>query len=351
VSFRATLATLALSTAAALAGTPLFLRVARRWGLLDRPNARSAHTRATPRGGGLVVLAAAALAFALFAAPLSRAQAAVIAGALLMALAGFVDDRLQLPVAPKLLVQVSIAAGVVWAGDGALARLPLPPPLDAPLGGVGAVVAVAWLVAVVNFYNFLDGIDGLAALQGVITGAGIALAGWDAAATAAGAALAGACLGFLVFNWSPARVFLGDTGSALLGFTFAALPLLAPPAPRPAAVLFVALSLWLFLADAAWTIGRRLSLGQDVLAAHREHVYQRLVDRGLAHRDVALGVGAGSAVLTVLALFAWRTGSPALAWLALAAGALAFAFELAVLRRRDGGPRAAATGTGEVHAG
>jgi UDP-N-acetylmuramyl pentapeptide phosphotransferase/UDP-N-acetylglucosamine-1-phosphate transferase len=345
VSLRATLATLALSLAAALAGTPLFLRVARRWGLLDRPNARSAHRDVTPRGGGLVVLAAAALACAAFGPwPLTRAQAAVIAGALLMALVGLLDDRLALSVAPKALLQLAVATGVVWAGDVAFTRAPLPPPLDAPLGVLAGVATVAWIVVVVNFYNFLDGIDGLAAVQGVITGAGIALAGWDGAASAGGAALAGACLGFLFFNWSPARVFLGDTGSALLGFTFAALPLLASPAARAPAVFFAALSLWLFLADAAWTLGRRLVLGQDVLAAHREHVYQRLVDRGLAHADVALGVGAGSALLTVLALLAWRTSSAPLGWSALAAGAVLFALELLALRRRDGGKRATDTG-------
>lgn len=349
MSLGETLATLALSLAAALAGTPLFLRVARRWGLLDRPNSRSTHTRVTPRGGGVVVLAAASLAFPLFlGAPLSPAQAAVIGGALLMAGVGFVDDRLRLSVAPKLVLQVAIAAGVVWAAGG-LARLPLPAPFDVALGPLGSLAAVAWLVGVVNFYNFLDGIDGLAAVQGVLTGAGIALAGWDAAASAAGAALAGASLGFLFFNWSPARVFLGDTGSALLGFTFAALPLLAPAAARPQAVFFVALSLWLFLADAAWTIGRRLALGQDVLAAHREHVYQRLVDHGLAHGDVALGVGVGSALLTVLALVAWRTGSAALGWSALAAGAVLFGLELALLRRRDGG--GAERRASEVHVG
>ncbi len=313
MNFRGTLATLALSLAAALAGTPVFLRVARRWGLLDRPNARSAHTSVTPRGGGLVVLAAAALALALFGPwpGVTRAQGAVLAGAVLMALMGLADDHLRLSVAPKLLLQVVVAVGVVWAGQGALARLPLPPPLDLALGAWGAALSVVWLVGVVNFYNFLDGVDGLAAVQGVVTGLGITLAGWDGLASAAGAALAGACLGFLFFNWSPARVFLGDAGSALLGFSFAALPLMAPGAARPGAVFFVALSLWLFLADGVWTIARRLALGQDVLAAHREHVYQRLVGSGLGHRHVALGVGAGSAVLTLLALAAWRMESAA----------------------------------------
>jgi UDP-N-acetylmuramyl pentapeptide phosphotransferase/UDP-N-acetylglucosamine-1-phosphate transferase len=339
LSLRATLATLALSLAAALAGTPLFLRVARRWGLMDRPNTRSAHTSATPRGGGLVVLAAAALALPLAGSlrGATRAHVAVLAGCVLMALVGLADDRLRFSVAPKLLLQAAVSGAVVWAAGSALPRLPLPAPLDLPLGGWGGLIAVLWLVGVVNFYNFLDGIDGLAAVQGVITGLGVALAAWDAPASAVGAALAGACLGFLFFNWSPARVFLGDAGSALLGFAFAALPLLAAPAQRPPAVFFVALSLWLFLADAAWTIARRLALGQDVLAAHREHVYQRLVDRGFRHADVALGVAAGSAALTLLALAAWRSASAAMGWAALAVAAALFALELLALRRGHGG--------------
>ena len=339
MSLRGTFATLALSLAATLAGTPLFLRAARRWGLLDRPNARSAHTRATPRGGGMVVLAASALALGL-AAPwreATRLHVAVLMGAVLMALVGLLDDRLRLSVGPKLVLQITVAAAVVWAAGDALPRLPLPQPLDLPLSGWGAAVAVVWLVAVVNFYNFLDGIDGLAAVQGLITGLGIVLAGWDPLAGAAGAALAGASLGFLFFNWSPARVFLGDAGSALLGFAFAALPFMAPAAARPGAVFFVALSLWLFLADGVWTVARRLALGQDVLEAHREHVYQRLVRSGLTHREVALGVGLGSAALTLVALLARRASSTALDWAALAAALVLFGAELAVLRRRDGG--------------
>lgn len=326
---------LPLALVAALAGTPLFLRAARRLGLLDRPNARSAHTRVTPRGGGLVVLAASAVALGIAGpwASLSRTQTAVLAGALAMGLIGLADDRLRLSVAPKLLLQIAIAIAVVWAAGAPLDRLPLPPPLDVELGAWGAALAVVWLVAVVNFYNFLDGIDGLAVAQGLVTAAGIALAGWDPLASAAAAALAGACLGFLYFNWSPARVFLGDSGSALLGFAFAALPLTAGAADRPRAVLFVSLSLWLFLADATWTIGRRLALGQNVLAAHREHVYQRLVDSGLSHSEVALGVALGSALLTAAALVAWRAGAGPLEWAAVAAAVVLFAAELALLRR------------------
>lgn len=335
-----TFATLAVSLAAALVGTPLFLRAARRFGLLDRPNARSGHTGVTPRGGGVVVLAAAALSLAVAASGRggSRADAILLAGAVLMALVGLLDDRVALAVAPKMGLQLAIAAAVVWASGAGIERFPLPAPLDVELGRWGLLLAVLWIVGAVNFYNFLDGIDGLAALQGAITGAGIALAAWSPMASAAGAALAGACLGFLVFNWSPARIFLGDAGSALLGYAFAALPLMAPAAVRPGAVFFAGLSLWLFLADAAWTIGRRMALGQDVLAAHREHVYQRLVDGGLSHREVALGVGLGSAVLTAMALAAWWSARPPLAWLALALAVAAFAVELLLLRGRGGRP-------------
>lgn len=349
VNIPGTFIALPLSLAAALAGTPLFLRAARRFGLLDRPNERSAHTRVTPRGGGLVLLAASALALGLVGpwAQASSAETAVLTGAVLMALVGLVDDRLRLPVAPKLFLQLAVAGGVVWAARAPLERLPLPPPLDVELGAWGAALAVAWLVAVVNFYNFLDGIDGLAAAQGLVTALGIALAGWDPLASSAGAALAGACLGFLFFNWSPARVFLGDAGSALLGFAFAALPLTAAGADRARAVFFVAVSLWLFLADATWTIGRRLARGRNVLAAHREHVYQRLVDSGLAHGDVALGLALGSALLTAAALAAWRTAAVPLQWAALAAAAALFALELALLRRRGGEGRAAALPAGE----
>lgn len=335
LSFRDSLAVGAVSLAAAAAGMPLFLRAARRLRLLDRPNERSAHVSVTPRGGGVVLLVAAALGLlatgAWRGAP--RPALAVASGAVLVALGGLWDDRFHLSAAPKFALQGVAAVMVVW-GAGGVARLPLPGPLDLALGGWGAALAVGWLVVVVNFYNFLDGIDGLAGSQGAITGAGIALAAWDPWASAAGAALAGASLGFLAFNWSPARVFMGDAGSTLLGFGFAALPLLAPAPGRPAALLFVATSLGLFLADATWTLARRALRGAPVTTAHREHVYQRLVASGLGHAAVAGFLALGAAALTALALLAWRTASAALGWLGLLAVALFFALELLLLRRR-----------------
>jgi UDP-N-acetylmuramyl pentapeptide phosphotransferase/UDP-N-acetylglucosamine-1-phosphate transferase len=195
-------------------------------------------------------------------------------------------------------------------------------------------VAVLWIVAVVNFYNFLDGIDGLAALQAAVTGLGLALAAWHPLSAPMGLALAGSCLAFLLFNWSPASIFMGDVGSCFLGYTLSALPLLAPVPSRSRAVLFVALSLWLFLADATWTLARRVARGERWYQAHREHLYQHLALR-YGHGRVAAGIGLASFALTGMALLAWHRGEALWAWAGLAMGVVFFGVEWGLARRES----------------
>jgi Fuc2NAc and GlcNAc transferase len=331
-----------LAFAVALAATPAVRFAAARTGMLDVPGPRSSHTRATPRGGGLAVAAALGVAVVVLApGPWGDAPAvsALLLAAGAAALLGLADDRFSLSAPWRLILQSLVATAFV-AVAGGFDRLPLPEPLHVPTGPLGGTLAVVWIVAVVNFYNFLDGIDGLAALQGAVTGVGIALAAWDPFASLLAAALAGGCAAFLVFNWSPARIFLGDVGSLLLGFSFAALPLLAPPATRPRAVFFVALSLWLFLADATFTLVRRFARGARWDEAHREHLYQRLVKAGATHRAVALAVGGGSVLLTAAALLAWRAGGGLEAAAALLALGL-FAAEWNAVRAREAKAEAA----------
>jgi Fuc2NAc and GlcNAc transferase len=324
-----------LAFAVALCATPAVRLAALRRGMVDLPGPRSSHARATPRGGGLAVAAALGVTLAvLAAAELSRAEAAAVAGcAAAFALLGLADDRAPLPARWRLAAQ-AVAAGALVAVTGGFDRLPLPAPLDFSTGALGAGAAALWIVAVANFYNFLDGIDGLAALQGLVTGAGIALMAWDPFAAACAAALAGGCAAFLCFNWPPARIFLGDVGSLLLGFAFAALPLLAPPADRPRALFFVAVSLWLFLSDAVLTLLRRLLRGAPVTEPHREHLYQRLVRAGASHRAVTLGLGTGAAVLTAAAAAAWR-GGPGAAFAALGLAVSLSVGEWALVRARE----------------
>jgi UDP-N-acetylmuramyl pentapeptide phosphotransferase/UDP-N-acetylglucosamine-1-phosphate transferase len=335
--------------AATLVLTPLFRRGARRFGFLDRPAERSSHTGVVPRAGGTAVVVAVGLALAL--APSlwwgRPAAAALLAGALVLAAVGLCDDRVGLSPAVRLVCQVAVAVGFVSVA-GALDRVPLPHPLDVTLGPAGPAFSVLWIVAVINFYNFMDGIDGLASLQAVVTGAGIAVAAFDPFASFLGAALAGGAAAFLLFNWSPASIFLGDGGSSVLGFAFAALPFVATPGSTPAAVTFVALSLWLFLADATWTLFRRVARGERRLhQAHREHLYQRLVSAGWSHPRVSLGLGAASAVLTLAALLALRSPRGAAWWASILLALAAVSAEILLVRGRErGARRPAETGEG-----
>jgi UDP-N-acetylmuramyl pentapeptide phosphotransferase/UDP-N-acetylglucosamine-1-phosphate transferase len=322
--------------------TPVVAKAARQWGILDHPNIRSSHRAVTPRAGGLAVLMGVAVAL-VFASPGTSDDAAargLLAGTAVIALVGLLDDRFGLSPLVRIAFQVVAASVVVWASGG-IARLPLPPPLDLPLGTLAVPVAVLWILAVVNFYNFLDGIDGLAALQAVVTGLGLALAAWDPLAAAAGVAIAGACAAFLIYNWAPASIFLGDVGSATLGFVLAALALRAPTGSRSAAVFLLSISLWFFLADATWTLIARAARGQRVYQAHREHFYQRLAASGWGHAKVTVALGAAAASLTSLAVLSWGSGPhPAVDWGLLGLALVLFGGEVELVRRQEAGSRA-----------
>lgn len=321
---------------AAVLVTPLVRSAARRWGVLDRPNERSSHTGVVPRAGGVAILVAVGLALAVARGPWWPRPAAValLAGALVLAAVGLADDRFGLPPAVRLAAHIAVAIGFVSVA-GALDRVPLPAPLDMELHALGPALSVLWIVAVVNFYNFMDGIDGLASLQAAVTGVGIAIAAPDPFASFLGAALAGAAAGFLFFNWSPASIFLGDVGSGAMGFTLAALPFLATPDARPPMVLFVAVSLWFFLADATFTLLRRMARGARLHQAHREHLYQRLVSTGWSHARVAGGMGVAAAALTAAGVVALRSSHPAAPWVPVLLAAALFAAEIGLVARRE----------------
>ena len=325
------LAVVAGSLCATAAIVPIVRSAALRLGLLDVPNDRSSHQVVTPRGGGIAILISVGVCLWLTRSLWAGGPGvrAFFGGAVLLAIVGILDDRFG--VAP--LIRLSchlVAAGLVAFAAGGLGRFPLPAPLDVSARPMAIALAVLWIVGVVNFYNFLDGIDGLAGLQGVVTGLGLAAAGFSPLAAIVGAAVAGGCAGFLVFNWAPARVFLGDVGSGVLGYTFAALPVLAPEPSRGTAVFFVGMSLWLFLADASWTLLRRLTRGERLGRPHREHLYQRLVAGGWSHAQVTTAIGLGSALLTGMALVARST---ALAWATLATAVALLAAESLLVGR------------------
>lgn len=328
------LAAFAVALLVACAATALLLRLAARLELLDHPNVRSSHVRVTPRGGGIAIVIGAACGLLAGGGPLPSAAMALLGGALGLALVGLADDRYRLSIGLRLVLEAAAATPIAVL-TGGIPRLPLPAPLDAGLGPAAIPLAVLWIVALVNFFNFMDGIDGLAGAQALVTGIGVALAGFDPVAAVIGAAVAGAAAGFLPFNWAPARLFMGDTGSMALGYTFASLPLLAPFHSRPQAVFWMVMSLWLFLADATWTLMARIARGDAWLAPHRDHAYQRLVRPGSSHGPVAAVLALGSALLTAGAVLCGPgLGGPA-GWALLAAAVGLFATETALASRRE----------------
>jgi UDP-N-acetylmuramyl pentapeptide phosphotransferase/UDP-N-acetylglucosamine-1-phosphate transferase len=307
----------ALSLAVAWAATGLATRWLARRAILDHPTARSSHDRATPRGGGLGLLAGLAVgwlgAFVLLPGAAPGPTAAVLAGVVALAALSFVDDVRGLPAALRLAVQ-ALAVG------GALAALPA----DAlvfqglvPRGADRLATGLAWLWFV-NLFNFMDGIDGISGVEAASIGGGAALVAWLGGSVAAigfGVTAAAAALGFLKWNWQPARVFLGDVGSVPLGYALGWLMIGAALDGAWAAAVILPGYYW---ADATLTLLRRLGRGEPVWRAHREHFYQRAVQGGMRHADVARQVMSCNLVLIALA---WLS-TQAPPWLALALAVL-----------------------------
>lgn len=289
--------------------TPVLAAWAHRRKLLDIPNHRSSHAVATPRLGGVAIVSSVLVGLAVLnvLGPGSgRDTGIVIAGAVAIAALGLLDDFFQLSALLRLAVQLAIATIVVMSVD----TTPLPSVISA--GWLPSLAMVSWIVMLTNGYNFMDGIDGIAGAQALLGGLGwtavAVLAGVDEIA-ALGLLLAGASGGFLLHNWHPAKVFMGDAGSGFFGFLFAALPLLARENDR-SALLCAALLMWPFVFDTGFTLIRRASRGENILSAHRSHLYQRLVISGRSHSQVTL-VYAGLALLGVMAAVSVQARLPA----------------------------------------
>ena len=256
--------------------------------ILDCPNERSSHQVPTPRGGGIAVIGSTLLAWAVFARTESMPSGVfgIVLGAVLLAAVSWFDDLRGLSPIVRLLAQAAaVAVGI----------LVLPWPRDLFYLAAIGLVWIWWI----NLFNFMDGIDGLAGTEAAAIGAGLLLfagvgAGADPALRTLAAAVTGAAIGFLVWNWSPARIFLGDIGSVPLGYVLGFL--LLDLAARGRWTIAVILPLY-FLADATITLLRRLLRGERVWQAHREHFYQHAVRRGLGHAAVVKRVIAADLVL------------------------------------------------------
>jgi UDP-N-acetylmuramyl pentapeptide phosphotransferase/UDP-N-acetylglucosamine-1-phosphate transferase len=265
----------------ALACTPLAAEAAKRTGMMDRPGPLKPQTRAVPYLGGLAVTAGLAAGTSLGNAPVL-----LVPPAFAMAL-GLADDRLNLPIPLRVAGEVAIGVGVALASNAG--RNPL---LWA--------LAVGGTVGTINGVNLLDGLDGLASTVVSVAASGFALltAGQG---RVLGASLAGALGGFLAFNRPPARIYLGDAGSYLLGTGLASLLVLtwgADSANAPAALALLSYP----CGELLCSVVRRWRAERPLLQGDRDHTYDRLVKRGWSPGSVSLLCGAGQAALVGVAL-------------------------------------------------
>lgn len=303
-----------LILAASIGGVELFRRWSLKRSLLDVPNERSSHSVPTPRGGGVIIFAVSISALIIFSYGGGRPFAwAYVFGALIIVLISLWDDLRTISPFLRLFFHALAAAAVVWSLGG-FEEIYLPLYGNLQLGSAGQVLAFLWIVWLINAYNFMDGIDGIAAVQAV--SAGVA---WSAAGKILGSedvfflggVLACSSLGFLILNWQPAKIFMGDVGSAFLGYSFAVLPLLAKngvsdSAREPAMLWFAVIFVWFFVFDTILTFFTRLVRGERVWKPHREHIYQQMVIKGFSHARVATLYGLLSAVLVGVSLYALR---------------------------------------------
>jgi UDP-N-acetylmuramyl pentapeptide phosphotransferase/UDP-N-acetylglucosamine-1-phosphate transferase len=274
--------------------------------ILDHPNARSSHVTPTPRGGGLAVLIILIPLIAIINwhyDPTNNAVWAMLAGVVLLAVISWIDDLGHLSVLLRLAGHgVAVAVVLTMIPENHLLLQG-----HLPLWADRILTGIAW-VWFINLFNFMDGIDGLAGTETVMIGLGVFIimlvigsdGGKPAIAMALIAlALAAATGGFLVLNWSPARVFLGDVGSVPLGFiTGWMLLMLAMWGYWLAALILPAY----YLADATLTIVRRAMNKAPIWKAHSEHFYQHAVQRGFSHARVTLFILRGNIMLFALAL-------------------------------------------------
>jgi len=286
------MAELLVSFAVAMTAAPLVLRVMLQRGVLDVPNHRSSHVTPVPRGGGVACLAGVLAGLALASVRPQDVPWLAVSGAVCLAIVGFADDRSALAAAPRLGAQIAVGA-LVGVSVG---------------GGWWILAGMICIPVAVNVVNFMDGINGITSLNMAAWGfvaMAVGYAQHESSLVVIGAVTAGSTIAFLPWNAPVARLFLGDVGSYLLGALVGIGIIIGAHQTSSVALLLAPLAI--YLADTCTALLRRALRGEQLITAHREHVYQRLVSEvGMSHSTVA----ALTVVLALVITLAWVPGSP-----------------------------------------
>lgn len=284
------LGTFALS----LALTYFMIRFVR---LIDVPNERSSHVIPVPKSGGLGIVLSfiVATGFAYFVAETARIPDRFFWGfcisSVALATVSLVDDITQKSFAAKIIMQI-LCVGSMLASGVVLTTLSAPITGELQLGAWGYLLTFLWMIGLTNAFNFMDGLDGLAGGVAVIAACFMCALAWrhnSYFVYISSYALIASVAGFLVFNFPPARIFMGDVGSAFLGYAFAALAVVGASFDFGRLSFYIVpMLLFHFIFDTFLTFSRRLLRGEKVFQAHRSHLYQLLNRMGFSHRTVSL---------------------------------------------------------------
>ncbi len=317
---------------------PFVRSVAIRIGAVSVPGGRHVHGRVIPRLGGVAIVCGFALTLGVLAARMpgaldvlhghQRLTLGLLVGGAAMAIVGVVDDTRGVRALYKLFAQIAVAV-VAYAAGFRIDAITLPFLGELSMGVFGLPITVVWIVGIINAVNLIDGLDGLAA--GIVFFAGItnlvvaSIVGTPFTALVM-ATMLGAVLGFLFWNFNPARIFMGDSGSYFLGFVLAATSLVgtAQKASTAVSILVPILALGLPILDTLFSIVRRFLERRPIFSPDRGHIHHRLLDMGITHRRAVLILYGVSAVFTALAIAAslGRSLYAGLAILGAAAGML-----------------------------
>ncbi len=295
--------TLVLAFVASILLTPLVKMLAIRIGAVDTPNYRKVHARIMPRLGGLAIFGAFLIGYFILR-PEDPTAPFIILGALMIIITGVLDDMFEITAKAKLLGQL-IAAGIVIYGglDIDFIKLPFGGELD--FGYLNIPLTILWIVGITNAINLIDGLDGLAAgvsTIALITIAGMALMMGNTFVFAMASILAVSALGFLFYNFHPAKIFMGDTGALFLGFMIAVLALMGFKNITVISLVIPIIMLGVPISDTFFAIVRRYRMKQPLSAADKSHLHHCLLNVGFTHRQTVLIIYALAAMFGLAAL-------------------------------------------------
>jgi len=278
--------------------TKWYIGFARKNKITDIPTDRSSHSSPTPRGGGIGFVFTSIIAIILYALIngylISAGLLVFIFTAVIIALMGWLDDKFNLSRRVRFFVQAAAAFAVLLFMVN-LSVVKVPMLFEINIGVAGFLLGIIFISGATNIYNFMDGVDGIASVQLFGVTIGWMFLSWiwhEPLLFSINLILFVTVLAFLKYNWSPAKVFMGDAGSLYLGFFCATMPFIAAYQSDVLniqdTIWYGIILLWPFLFDGTFTLVRRFSNGENIFEAHRSHLYQRLNIIGVSHAKISL---------------------------------------------------------------